>query len=569
MSDVFSRLAAALPPRRAATAGDFATEAKALRTWIAALPLANFSAAAQQLADGLRAMNALQMAPTERLDALEAMREPALRLTDLLDKQIVGASFPLPPQRAGLGRIAENIQRQLALGYRICLHDLCAPSGDVPMFKGKVVAQAIVRALQHGASQLQKAYLLYRTPPQGAWQGLHDVYRFAVLGGLAERSVDDPLGGIATEARIVYTHALLLALTNPYHYGQREQLDMVALTSALARDCRLRDSDDAGRIGDYGPGYLPEERGGLAAAVPAPDLAALIAHVEGHLALLPANTDHVTFRRRGEAPVTISRALLMGLLENWQSESRRRHVRLVGGHRLDSVIGLYDLHYVLAGNTDFDGFIQALAGSGLVLGGREARATASWANGSDVSRVLHHPARVVDQGIGGYRLVWEPRPGEPVRARIGELVGLSIPNADGVLPDYMVGVIRWLRIDDEGRIDAGIELLSRRALPIGICRVDADGDLRAAMRGLRLRALRDGGGDMLLAPNLFERRAGEIELMLPVDPHRRDGEAGAHRLPLPPARELSSAYLLFALPSGLARGSEQTDRLEVAIAAGS
>ncbi|MGB0132851.1 hypothetical protein, partial [Dokdonella sp.] len=178
MSEYHRRLLRDLPDRRAPKAGDFNTEARAVRSWIAALPLANFSATARMLVEALKAMNRLRTSPVERLEALEALRVPVTQLAGLVDKQIVGASFPLPPQRAELGILAQEFQSELALGYRIVLYDFCAPNGGLPLLRRKHVALSAVRALVHGGARLHKAYLLYRTPPQGAWQALHDTFRF-------------------------------------------------------------------------------------------------------------------------------------------------------------------------------------------------------------------------------------------------------------------------------------------------------------------------------------------------------------------------------------------------------
>src|SRR5690606_25181891 len=191
------------------------------------------------LADALRAMNRLKVAAAERLEALEILRTTVTQLAALIDKQIVGSSFPLPPQRAEIGILAQEFQSELSLGYRMALYDFCAPNGSVPMLRGKQVALAAQRALAHGGARLQKAYLLYRTPPQGAWQGMHDTFRFVASLGLDNKAVDDIVIGASISARTAYAHALLLALANPYRYAQREMLEVIALTCTFAPYCEL------------------------------------------------------------------------------------------------------------------------------------------------------------------------------------------------------------------------------------------------------------------------------------------------------------------------------------------
>lgn len=557
MSELHRRLLRGVPERRAPRSGDFVTETRALRAWVAALPLANFAATARMLVEGLRASNRLRIAAGERLEALEILRGPVNQLAVLVDKQIVGASFPLPPQRAELGALAQEFQAELALGYRMVLHDFCAPNGTIPLLKGKHVALAAVRALTHAGARLHKAYLLYRTPPEGVWQGLHDVYRFAVSLGIDEKLVEDAHGAAAS-VRNVYAHAVLLALANPYRFSQRELLEIIALTRAFAPFCELRKVDGAAAThpidvdSDTGPGYLPEERTSVGDGVLALDLAGVLRFIEEQVALLPSGARVATFRVRGGSPVQVDIDQARRLVEGWTSDGHRTHSRLSAGHVLQSVIGLHDLHFVLAGNEDFDSFLRRVRGTTISLSERDGGGAAWAVSSGEQMRTQRLPARIIDQGLGGYRLSWDRGgPGETVRAKVGELVGLSMPDDGGLAPDWMVGSIRWMRIDDEGRVDAGIELLARRSLAVGACAVDAAGNARVDMRGVLLGPLREDDTAIyagLLTPGLFEREPAAIELTLPSDPHRWPSSPCVLRVTGAGLLDTPGAYLMFTLP---------------------
>ena len=486
MNERYRRLLRATPERHAPGAGAFTTDSRALRSWVAALPLANFAATARLLLDGLRQINRMRVDAVQRLDALEILRHPVAQLAEQTDKQIVGASFPLPPQKLELGAIALEFQSELSLGYRIALAELCAPSGTVPFMRSKQVTTAAVRALQHGGDHLSKAYLLYRTPPVGAWQSLHDVYRFISMVRSDDRAVEDPLLGSAVTARLAYAHAILLALANPYRYTQRELLEVIAFTRTVAPYVELRAG--AGASGDTamntdcdrGPGYLPEERGHSELEVMSIGLAPLLKFIEGQVAILPPGARVATFRLRGGPPVQIDIDLAHRLVDGWTATGERSHTRLGGG----------------------------------------------------------------------YRLLWERGPGgETVRARIGELVGLALPEQSDGTPDWMVGAIRWIRIDGEGRVDAGVELLSRRALPVGVRNTEETG-MQSAMRGLLLTSLRPDESDhtSLITPGLFERASSAVELTLPVDPQGPPAPARTERVRGMGLIEATGIYLQFALP---------------------
>jgi len=115
-------------------------------------------------------------------------------------------------------------------------------------------------------------------------------------------------------------------------------------------------------------------------------------------------------------------------------------------------------------------------------------------------------------------VLWERSAGgEVVRARVAEVVGLAMA-ADGARPEWMIGVIRWIRIDEEGRVDAGIELLARHALPVGVRALDDD--RRAPVRGLLLASMNPDPGidyDALLASTEIDRSVRELELTAPPD----------------------------------------------------
>ncbi len=129
-------------------------------------------------------------------------------------------------------------------------------------------------------------------------------------------------------------------------------------------------------------------------------------------------------------------------------------------------------------------------------------------------------AKVLDQSLGGYRLVWEKIDG--MRVKVGEILGLAPLAEDGEAQDWMVGTIRWLRIEPSGAMDAGVELLARRALPVGLRSFDPHGVPRAAVRGVLLDQAPNGddaaAGNSIIAPHLFDRDAHEIELTRPGDP---------------------------------------------------
>jgi hypothetical protein len=147
---------------------------------------------------------------------------------------------------------------------------------------------------------------------------------------------------------------------------------------------------------------------------------------------------------------------------------------------------------------------------------------ANWVGGGG-ARVPVHEARVLDQSLGGYRLAWDHA--EQIRARVGELVGLTLSDGDE-LPEWMLGVVRWLRYENDGGLSAGVELLARRALAVGLRLEDGSEPLRA----LQMDAMQDDGDMHFLAPNTLDCGATRIEVVRDESACDLKGEAGVEEI---------------------------------------
>jgi len=565
MSAIFQRLAKALPERHAPGKNSFATEPKSLRDWIEHLPLANPNATARLLIASLHEMNQLRLDAGQRFTALETLRAPTNQVVASLDRMVSADVFPLPASKQQLGKQIAEFDREFALGYTAVIHDFCAPAGAVPFMRGKIVAAALVRAIQYCGSQLYRSSLLYQVPPDGVWQMLHDLFQFAFAVHLDGKSIDDPLrSGDPTSVRDNYTRTLLFALSNPYRFTQKESAEVLELTRIFSSYCELRPGRaPEGAIAvhldrDAGPGYLPEEREIPGDDVWAFQISGLTRFLDAEIALQVPEAEIVQFKPRGSAPLNVDTSLMEKLTQTWTGTSERAQVRLPAGHRLDCVIGLHAVHYVLCGNMDFDAFLRSIRGVAISL--RESDRVAAWTTGPAVeaTRAIRAEVKVLDQSLSGYRLQWDKLDG--LRVRVGELVALAPPGDDGEPQDWMVGAIRWLRFTPAGTMEAGVALLSRQALAVGLRTFDANRVPRSPMRGLLLEPLAGGGDDSaptLLVPHLFDRAASEVELMRPADPFAATPEPIVELLKQPRVVERGSAYLHIALDGPPA---EEADR---------
>lgn len=516
----FARLQEGIPGRSRPGRDAFPTQPKAVKLWIEALPLANSGATARLLYNGLKELNALEVEPLQRLEILELLRQPVSFVVAGLDKHVIGQPLPLPQQKRQIGTVLRDFQRELELGYRECLVDLCAPRGAVPFLRGKHAAIAVSRGLFHVGQLLQKAYLSYGEIPPGAWRDLHALMAYAVSQGLQDKHVNDPqLKGFHVTPQGLYLQSLLLFITNPYRLTQKEISEVEQAALVWSPMCELR--FDGGGEGVFAIDPALDAAPGVRQEQDRPwrlDTAGLVRNLMGLLTDSPGREAPVQPRSKlGTAPA-LSRELLKRLLLAWGFSGERKFQRLPAGHRMDAAIGLQAAHYLIAGNKDLNAFVQSLSGA-VLLSDRER--AAAWAQASsEQTKPALGPVKVLDQSLGGYRILWENA--QNLRARVGELVvlGQVVDEDDDDPRDWLVGVLRWLKCGSGDALEAGIQLLSRQAEAVVVRSLSAATSNKVIHRGMLLKPLKlDGEGDItLLVPALVDEREDAELLRLP-DPY--------------------------------------------------
>ncbi len=512
MGQSYRLLGEGLPVASPQAGAVFAADARKTRAWVAALPRANALATQQSLARALESLHSQRLDGAQRQAVLEELRPAIGESIGLLKRDYAGSTLPLSPAKASAAAQAEGFHLMLAHGYRKAAVEFCAPSGNIPMLRSGSVALAVARASWHYSQALAVAWRVYRAPGAGVWQGLHRVHAFAVEHRLDIRPMEDALAGSSVEVRKVYLQALLMAVTHPLAFSQGEQDILWQITGDYASRCALLHAappenapvvpDDADR--GPGPPAVGEKQTAWLQMEPfcAEVLAAVGRQRDGFSSLMPA---------RGSG-FKVSVEMLTRLQRSFGQASARTHVRLPATHAMRTVFGLSGVHFYLAGERDFDAFIrQAMQNAPPTVN------RAAWAaTRTDAVRVPVHDARVLDQSLGGYRLAWDHA--QQIRARVGEVVGLSLAAADEE-PEWMLGVVRWLRYEDNDGLSAGVELLSRRTLAVGLRVHGGNGGAQAPVRAVEMEGLERGDDMNFLAQNALDSAATRVEVV-------RDESAG-------------------------------------------
>lgn len=519
MSETYRRLRDGIP-ETSGYGGHFLTDARKVKGWVDALPRANMQATQQELETALDSLASQKLDGGSRQSVLEELRPAILETIALLEQQFSASALPLPPARVVSAGQAERLHVLLGHGYRKAAAEICAPSGNIPMLRGAAVAQALTRSAWHYCRALALAWRIYRAPASGCWQGLHRVHRFASELKLDTKSVEDKLVKTTLELRWLYLETLLMAVANPFGFSQTEQDSLWPVARGYARRCGLSNQspdDNAPAVPEDadrgpGPGASDESHALWIDLRPyAEDVdAALKRQRDGYSELVPG---------RGFG-TKLSVDVLQRLRRAFGLAAARSFARLQAGHNLDTVIGLSALHFYVSGQRDFDAFMRQAVQHTVHVVDR-----ATWAHGgTDAIRVPRIPAKVLDQSLGGYRMAWENA--NQVRARVGELVGISMADEDEN-PEWMVGVVRWLRYEQDGGLSAGVELMSRRARAVGLRVHGENGHVHPPMRAIEIHTLDAPRQRCFLAPSTLESESGRIEVVHDMEDYMSDSSQQA------------------------------------------
>ena len=512
MSRAYLELSEGLPPGAVTANPAPPAGGRALKQWMDELPRHNIVRTGEFIRDaGFSAMS-VPMSGADRFHQIETLRPVAIETILWLERQFLNSPLPLTDERLAAATLAQQLHMALADGYRMACAEICHPDGKIPLLRGGNVALAVGRGLWHYTQALQLTWKIYRDPPEGVWLGLHRLYRFAAESRLHQKQLDDPLVPGGYRPQLEYTQTALLALVNPLAFAPAEQDRIRQLVSECDGHCVIVGPSGSEHRAplpqdETRPVALSEDVGYIDFARFYQTLSEAAADARDGVAVLTPPSGRV------EAPVALLRRMLRALGQ----AAARGAPRLPGGFELETAVGLSAVHYFAAGRMDFDGYLQNLSR----LGSQGIRPAAEWLQAGEhsVHRLL--PAQVLDHGLGGYRLQWSA--GQQPRARIGELVGLN-GAAPGLEPDWMLGVIRWLRYGADGSLMAGVELLSRRCLAVA---VRPGGDQRGqAMRALALQPLDAGlAPGYVLAGRLDAPKSG-FDVRFGYEPYRLGPPSG-------------------------------------------
>ncbi len=453
-----------LPAISASARPDF-TDAASCAAWLTELPLVNVAPSQIRLLDQLRGLNRFDMPPGERLKVLETLREPVYFVQAEQIKKLANKPLPLTQVERGIFANVVELWQELLTGYLRCLASVA---------EGKLQGQTALvcqRALDCVASNMFAHYRAYHAFPGSYWLTLHRLYCHAEEANQGAASVGDPVKKVDVSCSEVYVRALLLILANPNEQLQKQLVQIESWLEQWAQHVPVRrkppeDKSLPPLLLDFSAaaGVYREADAAGRTATAWLDMGELAHALKRFVVLL----------RKGESPASLglgtdcampgAEQLLVLLFRLWcQGKTERVPSRRKVSEKAQVCSSLASMHFHISGKA----FSQP--GHATELSKRHRDEIATFGHVS--ARYDEQYARTHGEALEEWQLRDESLSGLRIEraasvggARFVHTQLLAVRPADAT--SFLLGVVRWLRTDQDDNLHAGIHIVPGVPRPV-------------------------------------------------------------------------------------------------------
>ncbi len=479
---------------------------KRFKQWISDLPIGNISKTAHALYSELDRLNRLEIAPSERFEALELLLPSMSFVLEKLQLFFATKPIPFSKEIRLVARLHLELLVSVIVGYKTVLAQFHDGSFTGYLLHKHTRSNASRRVLYFLGEVLLHEYTAYRSSPKYVWKEIHGIYYYAVQNDLqhedGEVADSDQLDRLSLKD--IYKRILLLALVDPNSLLRGE---VKKVNDALVRWLPHVVLVPINKEVPSSPVFLIDSQKD---ASPCPADVCDKAQIKIGWLLVTANLDEVLEREINAMKEAVSSQLrpmdavsiklISKLRDVWSRTMVSRDDRKKKTEVIEVACGIMSLHELFGGKNilqsatgkqnsafftvDAKGLDQKSAviehdeyiidaGGELSLGfSSDSEQTNKDEAEPDVANFLsvHEFDSVecvsVDNSKNGYYLTW-PEESE-YKAHVGELIGLNSRENLDLGEAWTLGIIRWARIRDNGLMGFGIELLDGDIKPIRI-----------------------------------------------------------------------------------------------------
>lgn len=443
------------------------TRVPALREWIEELPYADPVSAARQCLRRLQDINHQRIAPAHRLELLGLFYSAMLRLHEPLRGRAGVAEIHSPSGQAR-GLLTDLTQHML-FGYKYAINELL--EGQPRRGRLKPLAEAINHCVQFIGLYMTCRFQNYCPVDDLLWAELGELLHFAQEFELAATEVSDDLfGKRQISADHGYRVIALLLLADPFRLPQGSVWEAYRYLDRHAGEAVLHAGPGQPQPGCFS---LPPDRHPTLDAEPPVDgweLASwrwidargLLHLVRQHIDALMAETGPARVGLSPNLTRTDAVQLLTRMYSQWTHPRERRTQRYEAQQPIEIFAGLASVFALVNRGRPFDpGEVETITPDEQIDMSRMPAFDVAAAQGGDAHNRIQ--GEMQDRGAGGLRV------SVPVTAarhlRVGQLI--AVQTSPGTAA-WLIAVVRWLRIQSQGKAEVGIQYLARHANPAAV-----------------------------------------------------------------------------------------------------
>lgn len=211
-----------IPEQKIAPQFEAAFAESTLTQWVSELPAGNPGLATRLFQDLLEELISLHLPTSNRLSALEILRQSFLMIEEYLRSRFTKQGFPKDDVERKIFTLLVLLEKQFTIGYWIVVRELTRR--EVGWLQGKSTVTAMHRTIKGLSSIVVSHYMMGCPVPDWIWYDLHSLYKLATKLGKASNRISEPAGVFNKSSSIEasYKQILLLSLAFPSGLMQRE-----------------------------------------------------------------------------------------------------------------------------------------------------------------------------------------------------------------------------------------------------------------------------------------------------------------------------------------------------------
>ncbi len=439
--------------------------------WLSDQTLANPASMQRQLCEQLDLLNRQAIALRERFGILEALQPQIAFVQEESSKRYAAKALPYLAPEAEAFIATKALWQAVTVGYLRCLAD--ADTGAASKQTLATLAERALATLH--ADQLDRVRG-FAQPNARHWSRLHQVLAFAEQQGIVMMPTSDKAryGEQAVTPLSVYAEAMLLHATSAHEFSARPLNWIVRWARRWSGKLALRSELPADLQAvpinvDLGSS-LPPSPFPIKNAVQARflDTAGLASSIKGRLAALAEGRPPAELQLGDDCTQPACGELLQRLYQRWCKGGMERPAdRHAASGVVELAVGLEAGWFQISGNP----FKRTRTTDDTLLRReREELATFGHVSSRHDSQIidmgkLHAEAgwQIVNEGTAGLRLVRATKV-DSLRIGVGQLIAVKKPGATA----FVLASVRWLLIDDDGLLHAGVHLLPAVTTPVAV-----------------------------------------------------------------------------------------------------